>query len=107
MAKLFTLEGKGLKLDTASDIEPHIQHLKDSNDVEEVRFNGNTLGVEACAALAKVLETKKTLRVVLSTYSANAHRLTKITRSPTSPTSLLLAYYQKSHQHYLTSSSHS
>lgn len=63
MAKIFSLEGKGLKLDTASDIEAHIQPLRDSNDVVEVRFNGNTLGVEACAALAKVLEEKKTLKV--------------------------------------------
>lgn len=64
MAKLFTLEGKGLKLDTAADIEGHIAALKENNDVEEVRFQGNTLGVEACEALAKVLETKKSLRVL-------------------------------------------
>ncbi|GAB7352703.1 hypothetical protein MBLNU459_g3061t1 [Dothideomycetes sp. NU459] len=63
MAKLFSLEGKGLKLDTAADIEPHIAALKEDNDVEEVRFQGNTLGVEACEALAKVLETKKSLRI--------------------------------------------
>ncbi|KAF2088226.1 RNI-like protein [Saccharata proteae CBS 121410] len=63
-SKLFSLEGKGLKLNTAEDIEPHIQALKDSTDVEEVVFIGNTLGIGACEALAKVLETKKTLRVV-------------------------------------------
>ncbi|KAF1932082.1 ran GTPase activating protein 1 [Didymella exigua CBS 183.55] len=63
MSKLFSLEGKGLKLTTAEDIEPHIQALKENNDVEEVRFLGNTLGIEACEALAKVLETKKSLKV--------------------------------------------
>ena len=63
MSKLFSLEGKGLKLTTAADIEPHIQALKENNDVEEVRFLGNTLGIEACEALAKVLETKKSLKV--------------------------------------------
>ena len=63
MAKLFSLEGQSLKLDSASDIEKHIQPLNDSNDVEEVRFQGNTLGVGACEALAKVLETKQTLKV--------------------------------------------
>jgi len=63
MAKVFSLEGKGLKLDTAADIESHIQTLKDSQDVEEVLFQGNTLGVGACEALAKVLETKQSLRV--------------------------------------------
>ena len=61
----FSLEGKGLKLDTAADIEPHIQELKANDNVEEVRLLGNTLGIEASEALAKVLETKKTLQVRL------------------------------------------
>jgi Ran GTPase-activating protein 1 len=62
-SKVFSLEGKGLKLTTAEDIEPHIQDLKTNDQVEEVRFLGNTLGVEASEALAKVLETKKSLKV--------------------------------------------
>ena len=61
--KIFSLEGKGLKLDTAQDIEPHIKDLKENNDVEEVRLLGNTLGIGASEALAKVLETKKKLQV--------------------------------------------
>ena len=61
--KIFSLEGKGLKLDTAQDIEPHIKDLKGNNDVEEVRLLGNTLGIGASEALAKVLETKKKLQV--------------------------------------------
>lgn len=63
--KLFSLEGKGLKLTTAEDIEPHIKALQENDAVEEVRFLGNTLGIEACEALAKVLETKKSLKVCL------------------------------------------
>lgn len=63
--KVFSLEGRGLKLDTATDVEAHIKPLRDAQDVEEVRFLGNTLGIEASAALAKVLETKKTLKVSL------------------------------------------
>lgn len=62
-AKVFSLEGKGLRLDTAADVEPHIKALRDNNEVEEIRLGGNTLGVEACEALAKVLETKKALQV--------------------------------------------
>lgn len=62
MSKIFSLEGKGLKLDTAVDLEKHIADLKNDNDVQEVRFHGNTLGVEACEALAKVLESKPTLQ---------------------------------------------
>ena len=61
--KIFSLEGKGLKLDTAADVEAHIKPLKEMDDVEEVRFLGNTLGIEACKAIGEVLETKKTLQV--------------------------------------------
>lgn len=62
-SKIFSLEGKGLKLDTAEDIEPHIQELRANDDVEEVRLLGNTFGIGASEALAKVLETKKKLQV--------------------------------------------
>jgi Ran GTPase-activating protein 1 len=63
-AKVFSLEGKGLRLDTAADIEAHIKRLREMNDVEEVRLLGNTLGVEACKVLGEVFETKKTLQVI-------------------------------------------
>ncbi|KAE9971167.1 hypothetical protein BLS_004594 [Venturia inaequalis] len=63
-SKIFSLEGKSLKLSTAADIEPHLQALKDSPEVEEVILVGNTLGVGACEALADVLKTKKTLKHV-------------------------------------------
>ena len=61
--KIFSLEGRGLKLDTAADLEPHIAGLRSSNDLEEVHILGNTLGVGACQLLGEVLATKKTLRV--------------------------------------------
>lgn len=61
--KVFSLEGKGLKLDTAADVEAHIKPLVEMDDVEEIRLLGNTLGVEACKRLGEVLETKKTLQV--------------------------------------------
>ncbi|KAH7087214.1 hypothetical protein FB567DRAFT_444113 [Paraphoma chrysanthemicola] len=60
---VFSLEGQGLKLTTAADIAPHIQALERNDAVEEVRLLGNTLGVEASAALATVLQTKKSLKV--------------------------------------------
>ncbi len=61
--KIFSLEGKGLKLNTEADLEPHIAALRAQDDVEEVRILGNTLGVGACKLLGEVLATKKTLRV--------------------------------------------
>lgn len=67
--KIFSLEGRGLKLDTAEDLEPHIAELRALNDVEEVRILGNTLGVGACKLLGEVLATKKTLRVSCSRKS--------------------------------------
>lgn len=60
--KVFSLEGKGLKLDTSEDLEPHIAELKDM-DVEEIRILGNTLGVGACKRLGEVLSTKTSLQV--------------------------------------------
>ncbi|KAI9811418.1 MAG: hypothetical protein M1832_000887 [Thelocarpon impressellum] len=62
-SKIFSLEGKGLKLDTAEDVEPYIQSLRENDAVMEVRLAGNTLGTEACKALGAVLETKKTLKI--------------------------------------------
>lgn len=63
--KVFSLEGKGLKLDTAEDLEPHVASLKAMDDVEEIRILGNTLGVGACKRLGEILSTKKSLQVRL------------------------------------------
>ncbi|KAK8056729.1 ran GTPase activating 1 [Apiospora rasikravindrae] len=60
--KVFSLEGKGLKLDTAEDLEAHIADLKSMEDVEEVKMLGNTLGIGACKRLGEVLATKKSLQ---------------------------------------------
>ncbi|SLM37681.1 Ran GTPase-activating protein [Lasallia pustulata] len=61
--KLFSLEGLGLRLDSASDIAPYLTPLISNPSVEEIRLNGNTLGAPACAHLASILRTKHTLRV--------------------------------------------
>ncbi|KAJ5116353.1 Ran GTPase-activating protein 1 [Penicillium angulare] len=62
--KIFSLDGKSLKLDTAKDIEAHIKPLTESIDYTEVHFGGNTLGVEASERLAAVLATQKSLELV-------------------------------------------
>ncbi|KAK6540957.1 hypothetical protein TWF694_008338 [Orbilia ellipsospora] len=64
MATTFSLEGKALKLDSAADIEPHLKDLVPNSDVEEFVLQGNTIGVEASEALAKVLTTKSKLKTV-------------------------------------------
>ena len=61
-AKIFSIDGKGLKLDTREDIAPI---LKDVNPevIEEIHFGGNTIGVEASLALAEFLTKTKSLKV--------------------------------------------
>jgi Ran GTPase-activating protein 1 len=75
-SKIFSLEGKGLKLDTKEDVEKHIKALREMQDVEEVRLLGNTLGVEACKILGEVLETKKTLQVGFHVYNESVNSRT-------------------------------
>jgi Ran GTPase-activating protein 1 len=45
------------------DIEPHIAVLRTSSNIEEIRLGGNSLGVEACKALADILKSKTNLKV--------------------------------------------
>ncbi|PWN26729.1 RNI-like protein [Jaminaea rosea] len=59
----FSIAGRNLKLDSAADIQPHLDELNAIPDLTEVHFGGNTLGVPACEALAAVLATKKKLRI--------------------------------------------
>ena len=60
---LFSLEGRALKLDTLASIEPYLKDLHAVQQLEEVRLDGNTLGVEACAAVGEALSTQQSLRV--------------------------------------------
>ncbi|KAJ2362747.1 Ran GAP Rna1, partial [Coemansia sp. RSA 2607] len=61
--RIYSLEGKGLKLTTAEDIAPYLEELRNFENLEEIRMNGNTIGAEAAKALADVLRTKNTLKV--------------------------------------------
>ena len=67
--QVFSLEGQGLRLESAADIEPYIKALRDNQDVREIRLGGNTFGVEACKALAGVLGSKTTLEVSAPTVN--------------------------------------
>ncbi|KAJ9122255.1 hypothetical protein QFC22_001675 [Naganishia vaughanmartiniae] len=61
--KVFSILGKNLKAETGQDLEPYLTELKEMEDVEEVHFGGNSLGVDACKAIAEVLKTKKQLKI--------------------------------------------
>ncbi|WVW84668.1 hypothetical protein I302_106702 [Kwoniella bestiolae CBS 10118] len=64
MSKTFSILGKNLKANTAADLQPYLSELEGMDDVEEVHFGANSLGVEACQAIAEVLKGKKNLKVV-------------------------------------------
>lgn len=61
--KVFSLDGKGLKLDTAEDIEAHVKPLLEDTSFTEVHLGGNTFGIAASERLAKILATQKNLEV--------------------------------------------
>lgn len=59
---IFSIAGKGLKLDSKEDIEKHAQPLIDSAEYTSIDLSGNTLGVNACAALAPLLQKQSKLQ---------------------------------------------
>lgn len=72
-SKTFSILGKNLKANSAADLEPFLSELKQLEDVEEVHFGGNSLGVEACQAIAEVFKTKPTLKVSFIVVRASCH----------------------------------
>lgn len=86
--KVFSLEGKVLKLNTAEDINAHIQPLIDNTDYTEIRFGGNTLGIGASQRLAEVLKTQKSLEAAYLDDIFTGRLLSEI---PTALSSLLSA----------------
>ncbi|KAI9927847.1 hypothetical protein ASPWEDRAFT_112770 [Aspergillus wentii DTO 134E9] len=88
--KVFSLEGKGLKLDTAEHIEAQIQPLLESTDFTEIRLGGNTLGVPACERLAPVLSAQKNLEVAELADIFTSRLLSEIPQALTSLLNALL-----------------
>jgi hypothetical protein len=80
-SRIFSLQGRGLKLDTAADIEPHLANV-DPTIIEEIHLGGNTIGVEASEALATFLEKTQVLkvspRVNFSWLFTDNHRLARM-----------------------------
>ncbi|KAG0279014.1 hypothetical protein BGZ95_002528 [Linnemannia exigua] len=59
----FTIEGRGLKLETADDVKEFIEIISGMDALENVILSGNTFGVEACRALAAALAKKPLLKL--------------------------------------------
>lgn len=62
-SKIYTLPGKGLKLNSRDDFAPYAKDIEAIEDLEEIHVGGHTLGVGACQALADALREKKSLKV--------------------------------------------
>ncbi|USW47746.1 Putative leucine-rich repeat domain superfamily [Septoria linicola] len=96
MANVWSIRGQALKLNTADDLEKHIGPLRDNADIEEVHLEGNTIGVEASQALAKVLQTKQKLRFANLADIFTGRLLSEI---PQALDALLTALLQCPHLH--------
>ena len=60
---VFSLENQSLKLSTVEDAYPHLEPLRASTSITEIRLGGNTLGVPACTEIASLLSKQKNLQV--------------------------------------------
>lgn len=57
--------GQSLKLDTASHAQVVVDKINECPNMEYLNLEGNTLGVEAAAAIAKALETQPNMKKAL------------------------------------------
>jgi len=62
-AVVFSIEGRGLKLDAASDVQPFVEELEKLENVTDIRLSGNTFNVEAATALAAAIAKHRTIQV--------------------------------------------
>jgi len=60
---VFSIEGKGLKLNTAEDVQAFVDTIVQMDDLQIIKLSGNTIGVEAGKALAEALQSRKNIRV--------------------------------------------
>jgi hypothetical protein len=63
---VFSIEGRGLKLNTAEDVQAFVDTILQMDDLQVLKLSGNTIGVEAGKALAGSLQSKKNIRVSFS-----------------------------------------
>ncbi|KAI9138044.1 hypothetical protein BKA69DRAFT_1031828 [Paraphysoderma sedebokerense] len=58
---VFSIEGQGLKLNTAEDVAEFVQQIAEMDNLKEIRLSGNTFGIEAAVAIAEALKKKSTI----------------------------------------------
>ncbi|KAF7724155.1 hypothetical protein EC973_001280 [Apophysomyces ossiformis] len=62
---VFSIEGSGLKLNTADDVKDFVDAILQMDDLQVIRLSGNTIGVEASQALADALKTRISLKTAI------------------------------------------
>lgn len=60
---VFSIVGRGLKLNTADQVKEFVETIEQMPDLEVIQLSGNTIGVEASQALAEALKSKTKLKV--------------------------------------------
>lgn len=60
---VFSIVGKGLKLNTAADVQEFVDTINQMDNLQVIKLSGNTIGVEAGQALGEALKTKTHLKV--------------------------------------------
>jgi Ran GTPase-activating protein 1 len=63
---IFSIVGKGLKLNTADDVKEFVETIEQMQDLQVIKLSGNTIGVEASQALAQALKNKTNLKVTMA-----------------------------------------
>ena len=84
----FSLEGRGLKLDTEDDARSHTQDLSSTKTYTHISLSGNTLGAPACTYLAPLLSAQTSLTSINLADIFTSRLLSEI---PPALTSLLTA----------------
>ena len=96
-SRTFSLNAKGLKIDTADDLRPHVASLVESKDVTHIDLSGNTFGVPACEALAPILSSKSSTLKSIELHDTFTSRL--LEEIPPALSLLLNALLECEHLH--------
>ena len=60
-SKVVTIAGKGLKLNSASDVEELIKEIEKCQNLNLINFEGNTIGIKASESIGLALKNKSTV----------------------------------------------
>jgi len=77
---VFSILNKGLKLETAEDVQTFVEEILAKEDLETVILSGNSFGVEAAQALAGALKNKNSIKVSHCKRWTRLARLTLLKR---------------------------